>query len=407
MSHLIDRRSDKNKMHGSKHRFYRRYKKQIEEAVAQSSSITKRKDGGYNVSLPERSLSEPKIRRGAGGVRSHVLSGNRKYSTGDELPKPEQDEKGSKAGNSGEGEDSFDFVISEDEYAKLFFEGLALPPFIEKESTQLKQMKRKRAGFVPVGSSQNISIVRTMKTAVARRIAGTGKYKKRIKECLALLENTKDKKTIKVLEEEIEALKKKIKKVPYIDDVDVRYHNVVEVEFPKTQAVVFFVMDVSGSMDEARKNTAKRFFMLYHAFLKRQYENIEVVFIRHHTDATIVDEHEFFYSRMTGGTVISTALEKVVEQMETNYQPHSWNIYVAQASDGDNYQDDISWCSTLLQQRILPFVRYYTYVEVLASYRQEYWELLEGIGSENLKAEVIREEKDVYPVFRRFFSEEN
>jgi uncharacterized sporulation protein YeaH/YhbH (DUF444 family) len=84
-----------------------------------------------------------------------------------------------------------------------------------------------------------------------------------------------------------------------------------------TQAVMFCIMDVSGSMDESRKDTAKRFFILLYLFLKRVYDKIEVVFIRHHTAAAEVDEDEFFHSRESGGTVVSSALhllDKIIDE---------------------------------------------------------------------------------------------
>ena len=109
-------------------------------------------------------------------------------------------------------------------------------------------------------------------------------------------------------------------------------------------------MDVSGSMDEAKKDIAKRFFILLYLFLRKRYDKIEVVFIRHHTSAKEVDEQEFFYSRETGGTVVSSALELLQKIIKDRYPANEWNIYAAQASDGDNWNNDSPRCKELLEE---------------------------------------------------------
>jgi uncharacterized sporulation protein YeaH/YhbH (DUF444 family) len=142
---------------------------------------------------------------------------------------------------------------------------------------------------------------------------------------------------------------------------------------------MFCVMDVSGSMDRARKDLAKRFFTLLYLFLKRNYEKIEVVFIRHHTVAKEVDEQEFFYSRETGGTVVSSALQLMGEIMAERYPMSSWNLYVAQASDGDNWHHDSPACRISCCKRIMPFVRYYAYIEITPDRHQSLWEAYEEV----------------------------
>src|SRR5438093_5193939 len=121
------------------------------------------------------------------------------------------------------------------------------------------------------------------------------------------------------------------------------------------------IMDVSGSIDEMRKDTAKRFFILLYLFLKRVYEKIDVVFIRHHTAAAEVDEDEFFHSRESGGTVVSSALHLLQKVLQERYSSSDWNAYVAQASDGDNWDNDSVLCKQILLNGIMPRVQYYTY----------------------------------------------
>ncbi len=127
-----------------------------------------------------------------------------------------------------------------------------------------------------------------------------------------------------------------------------RYNRFTRVVVPRAKAVMFCLMDVSASMGEREKDLAKRFFILLHLFLKRKYERVDVVFIRHTHEAKEVDEHEFFYGRETGGTVVSSALEQMIEIRDKRYSPAEWNIYCAEASDGDNSGGDTEHCVELL-----------------------------------------------------------
>jgi len=209
----------------------------------------------------------------------------------------------------------------------------------------------------------------------------------------------------KALVEEIEHLRARARAVPFIDTFDLRYANRVLQPKPTTQAVMFCVMDVSGSMDRARKDLAKRFFTLLYLFLKRNYEKIEVVFIRHHTVAKEVDEQEFFYSRETGGTVVSSALVMMADIIAERYPTSSWNIYAAQASDGDNWHHDSPACKEILVQRVLPHVRYYSYIEITPDRHQSLWEVYEELKANypHFAMRQIDGPADIYPVFRDLF----
>lgn len=168
---------------------------------------------------------------------------------------------------------------------------------------------------------------------------------------------------------------------------------------------MFCLMDVSGSMDRATKDMAKRFYILLYLFLSRTYKNVDVVYIRHHTQAKEVDEHEFFYSQETGGTIVSSALKLMDEVVKERYDPAQWNIYAAQASDGDNWADDSPLCHELLAKKILPVVRYYSYIEITRRAHQTLWREYEHLQStfENFAMQHIRDPEDIYPVFRELF----
>jgi uncharacterized protein len=176
---------------------------------------------------------------------------------------------------------------------------------------------------------------------------------------------------------------------------------------PTAKAVMFCLMDVSGSMDEARKELAKRFFILLYLFLTRHYEKIDLVFIRHHTQAQEVDEESFFRARETGGTVVSSALVLMDEIIEQRYSQSDWNIYAAQASDGDNWHHDSGRCRELLAHNILPLCRYFAYVQV-AEEEQNLWDEYATLAADakDFAIRKVTEASQIYPVFRQLFKKE-
>ncbi|MFA9421686.1 MAG: DUF444 family protein, partial [Gammaproteobacteria bacterium] len=175
---------------------------------------------------------------------------------------------------------------------------------------------------------------------------------------------------------------------------------------PTSNAVMFCLMDVSGSMTQEIKDLAKRFFILLHLFLKQTYKKIDVVFIRHHTVASEVNEEEFFYSRETGGTVVSSALELMLKVMRERYPSSDWNIYAAQASDGENWQDDSPIARDLLMKSILPLLQFYAYIEITKSDQQALWtayEELLGKYADSFAMKKVSEAADIFPVFHELF----
>ncbi len=245
---------------------------------------------------------------------------------------------------------------------------------------------------------------------MGRRLALGSPYSAQLREALDRLDTLR--KTlpdtdpeVEALLEEIATLRAKIEGIPFIDKVDLRYNNRIRVPKPSTRAVMFCVMDVSGSMDEEKKATAKRFFMLLYLFLTRNYEKIEVVFIRHHTVAKEVDEKDFFHSRESGGTVVSSALELMKDIIQERYATNLWNIYGAQASDGDNWENDSPRCRELLADNILPFVQHFAYIEITPGEPQNLWREYEKLqGSHpNFAMQRIEALANIYPVFRELF----
>ena len=416
MSHFIDRRlNGKNKSTVNRQRFIRRYKTQLKRAVADAvnrRSITDI-ESGEKVGIPSRDISEPVFHHGPGGTRDMVHPGNKDFMPGDRIRRPEGGAGGggSGASDSGEGEDDFVFELSREEFMDLLFDDLALPNLVRNQLMGTTEFKSVRAGYSTDGSPSNIDVVRSLKGAVARRTALGGPHRARVRELEEQLEallaagTPQDDPQVLALREEIDRLKTRIAALPFIDTFDLRYQSFVKQPEPTSKAVMLCIMDVSGSMDELRKNLAKRFFILLYLFLQRNYDRIDVVFIRHHTVAQEVNEHDFFYSRETGGTVVSSALNLAYDILRERYDPGVWNIYAAQASDGDNWDSDSVVCREILTDKLMPLTRYYAYVEITARQRQSLWYAYQHVRAvhPHFAMQEIDGADDIYPVFRELF----
>jgi uncharacterized sporulation protein YeaH/YhbH (DUF444 family) len=420
LTYLIDRRSQsKNKSAVNRERFIRRYKAQIKQAVERAikgRSITDIANG-EKVSIPAKDVGEPGFGHARGGIWETVSPGNKEYVKGDKVNRPKSGGSGSgkgKAGNSEEtSEDDFVFELTREEFMNAFFEDLELPNMLKTQLASLTEFRNQRAGFNLSGTPANIHVLRSLRGALGRRIAVGGTPGKRLKEARQELEQLllivpEDDPAVLKLRREIERLRARIEAIPFIDPFDLRYSNRTKVPKPSSQAVMFCIMDVSGSMDQMKKETAKKFFILLYLFLQRQYEKIELVFIRHHTAASEVDEHEFFNSRESGGTVVSSALHLLTRVLQDRYTSSDWNIYVAQASDGDNWDKDSVACRKMLIDTVLPAVQYYAYVEITDGEPQNLWhEYTEVAGHHpHFAMQKIESPADIYPVFRELFKKQ-
>jgi len=433
MPQFVDRRlNPKQKSLGNRQRFMKRARAQIKEAVDRSikeRSVSDIGKGG-SISIPSKGIDEPRFRHArSGGNRERVLPGNKEFHVGDKIKKPQSGagQGGKKASDSGEGEDEFQFVLTRDEFLDIFFEDLELPDLVKKDLKEVQSHKPKRAGFSAIGTPTNLNVVQTMRASFGRRLAlkrpSAGAEEELLRQIFEIESNDnaspQEKQWLISLHRELETLTKKRKSIPYVDPLDIRYNRFEPQPQPVTQAVMFCLMDVSGSMGEREKELAKRFFMLLHLFLKRRYERIEVVFIRHTHEAAEVDEETFFYSRETGGTVVSTALTEMMRVLKDRYSPADWNIYAAQASDGDNFSGDSERCLSILNELIMPLCQYYAYVEILDEREKELfhnpqsgtalWQSYRSIGNDwpNFEMKRIASPADIYPVFRELFSRDH
>jgi uncharacterized sporulation protein YeaH/YhbH (DUF444 family) len=423
MQHIVDRRlAGKNKSIGNRERFLRRHKEQIREAVKRAIDGRGIRDieRGEDIHIPKRDISEPVFGHGQGGVREVVHPGNKDFVTGDRIERPKggggQGSGKGQASDSGEGEDDFVFALSKEEFMQVFFEDLALPHLVRTQLAEVPEWKSQRAGFSSDGTPNNLHVVRSMRGALGRRIAlgaasrrELAELEQRLDECRRNLQpgDALAEAEIKDLVARIEALRVRVGRIPYLDPIDLRYRSRIRVPVPTSKAVMFCLMDVSGSMDEGRKELSKRFFILLYLFLTRHYEKIELVFIRHHTQAAEVDEENFFHARETGGTVVSSALILMEEIIKARYSPTEWNIYGAQASDGDNWHHDSGRCRELLNDKLLPLCRYFAYVQV-ADEEQNLWEEYSQLLEVNRHFAMRKatEPSMIYPVFRDLFKKE-
>ena len=414
---IIDRRlAGKNKSIGNRERFLRRHKEQIREAVKRAVDGRGIRDlvQGEDIHIPRRDISEPVFSHGQGGRRETVHPGNDEYVRGDRIERPPGGGGSGGASDQGEGDDDFVFHLSKEEFMQVFFDDLALPNLARTTLADTPEFKTHRAGYSSDGTPNNLHVVRSMRGAIGRRIAIGSESRRELHRLETHLDHLLSHPQPRAHEPEIaglrldiEALRARLARIPYLDPIDLRYRSRVRVPQPTTKAVMFCLMDVSGSMDEARKDLSKRFFILLYLFLTRHYERIDIVFIRHHTQAQEVDEQNFFHSTETGGTVVSSALVLMDEIARSRYPTSEWNIYGAQASDGDNWHHDSGRCRELLASRILPLCRYFAYVQV-ADEEQNLWDEYAALAHEN-PVFAVRKATDaaqIYPVFRDLFKKE-
>jgi len=414
--YIVDRRlNPSGKSLENRQRFLRRAKALVQGAVKRSSQSRDIKEvlEGGEVEIPLEGMSEPRFRRD-GGIRDMVLPGNKKFVEGDMLPRSgEGGGRGrSREAGTGDSEDAFRFVLTRDEFIDMFLDDLELPDLAKRRLASTDGEGIQRAGYTTSGSPANISISRTMKLALSRRMALRRPRVKTVEQLEAEAEEASGDERAELLAR-IDALKAKMRRIPYVDPIDIRYRRFETVPKPVAQAVMFCLMDVSGSMSEHMKDLAKRFYMLLYVFLTRRYRHVDIVFIRHTDKAEEVDEETFFHGPASGGTLVSSALAAMHEIVRDRYSPNDWNIYAAQASDGDNLHSDSDVTGQLLTELILPVTQFFAYLEVSESANSVFdempdsslWTLYERLRTFGapLSMRKVSERSQIYPVFHDLF----
>jgi uncharacterized sporulation protein YeaH/YhbH (DUF444 family) len=328
------------------------------------------------------------------------------------------------ATDQGDSEDDSAFVLDRNEFLDLFFEDLELPDLIKTSLKETLATKPLRAGFTSSGNTTNINVLRTMRNSMGRRLAFHRPGKVKVEALVAEIERIEAKEfnsphelqRLSELWRELDIVNRRRRAVPFVDPLDIRYNRFEPQPQPKTKAVMFCLMDVSGSMGPREKDLAKRFFVLLHLFLQRRYERVEIVFIRHTHEAQEVDEQTFFYAQESGGTVVSTALTEMKKVIAERYAVADWNIYAAQASDGDDFADDSVRCAEMLDAELLPMCQYFAYVEILDPREldlfkdthngKELWRSYQSLQRKwkSFSMKHVADPAHIYPVFRELFA---
>lgn len=464
MSEIIDRRGQSSgQTTASRRRFRERYKGYIKKAVDRAISdgnVTDIGAGGTDVSIPKRDLKQPHISHGQGGINDIVHPGNKEFIGGERFRRPNGGGSGGNgegAGQNGGGEDDFTFHLSEEEFLKYLFDDLELPNLEEKREADLTKYKRQRAGivssgphskldlarskseklgrvmgmsananrkmlallqekreilrayapnYVPPADPAKVKVVKPTEMPMAQRIRGIkGQIVKLSAEFGAAVEPN-DSKRMAEIDSEIKKLAPGLKNAAaWNESTDLKYRFDTKKPLPNSKAVMICIMDVSGSMTQEHKDQAKIFYFLLYRFLKRHYLKTDIVFVRHHTEAKEVDEKEFFYGRETGGTTVSSALQLTRQIIDQRYGDGNWNIYGAQASDGDNWADDTRACKPMIED-LLKDMQAYFYTEITPRDHQNLWHMYAEIQAKHpdqFWMGQIRNRQEIFPIFREFF----
>ncbi len=414
--HIIDRRLNPGgKNLPNRQRFLRRARRIVREAVRQASasrSIRDIDEAGVVV-IPGNGIDEPSFHLGQEGLHNPVFPGNKEFVEGDRLPRPQGGAGGggSQAGQ-GKSEDSYQIALSAEEFLEFFLEDLELPDLERRRVTSVESEGLRRAGYASTGSPSNLALGRTMRNSLSRRIAlrrprpaDVAEAEQAITEAQAAGADDDEMAELRQLRDQ---LQRRSKAIAWIDPIDIRYRRFEPQPKPMAQAVMFCLMDVSASMTEHMKDLAKRFYMLLYVFLKKRYKKVELVFIRHTDEAREVDEQTFFHGTESGGTKVSSVLHEMLRVVGERYPADQWNIYAAQASDGDNDPRDNLEVTGLLSGVVLEKCQYYAYLEVNepghGSTPSSLWRAYEGIDEPNLSQRSVTHREDIYPIFRELFS---
>jgi len=414
--HIIDRRLNPGgKNLPNRQRFLRRARRIVREAVRQASasrSIRDIDEAGVVV-IPGSGIDEPSFHLGTEGLHQPVFPGNKEFVEGDRLPRPQGGSGGggSQAGQ-GQSEDSYQIALSAEEFLEFFLEDLELPDLERRRVTTVESEGMRRAGYASTGSPANLALGRTMRNSLSRRIALRRPRPADVAEAEQAIAEAQaagaDESEIAELQHLRDSLQRRSKAIAWIDPIDIRYRRFEPQPRPMAQAVMFCLMDVSASMTEHMKDLAKRFYMLLYVFLKKRYKKVDLVFIRHTDEAKEVDEQTFFHGTESGGTRVSSVLHEMLRVVGARYPADQWNIYAAQASDGDNDPRDNLEVTGLLSGEVLEKCQYYAYLEVNepghGSNPSSLWRAYEGIAQPHLAQRSVTHREDIYPIFRELFS---
>ena len=418
---IVDRRTQKGKSTANRQRLLKRLDGALKAQLGRMIARHKMQDAAQpaEVTIDRKDATEPRlILDPASGSSGRIIPGNDKYRIGDKIANSSSEGQGGGGNGPGAGdgdsddEDTFRFALSRTEYLNLLFDDLELPALVKKDLLEIDENRFRRGGVQRYGNPGSVCVARTFKASIGRRLAAEAQLAEDVAEAEAALiaaRKTGNRALVEVAELALTELTGRSGEIPFLDPVDLRHRSLVEVQSPCTAAVMFCLMDVSSSMDEARKDLAKRFFMLLHLFLTRKYKKVDLVFIRHTDSAQEVDEDTFFNGTQAGSTKVLSALAKMNEIIAARYPAASYNIFGAQASDGDSFGVDSAESSEYLRTQLLPSSRYFVYAEVGSNPLQgttSLWSAYRTIESERFNMASVNARNEVYPALAKLFRRE-
>jgi|TARA_R110001583_G_scaffold37976_4_gene122933 sporulation protein YhbH len=292
-------------------------------------------DGKKKIKIPVRGIKEYRFIYGDNDKNKKVGSApGKNIRRGQKLGKrkAKQAAEGSKPGNQ-QGEEFYEVEITLEELSHYLFDKLSLPDLEKKKLKEIVGDKYKRKGYRSEGIRPRLSKKETLKNKIKRKKA-------------TIRENGDN-------DEE---------SFPF-HEKDLRYKHIKKTPKENSNAVIFFIMDTSGSMTQQKKFLARSFFFLLYHFLRSKYEKTDIVFISHAVDAKEVNEDDFFKQGSSGGTLISSGLDKTLDIIEKRYHPSHWNIYTFHCSDGDNWPSD-NEKSVSLSLKIKDISQLYCFIQI-------------------------------------------
>ena len=377
-----DQKSDRSAGDRARHKqlVREKVKEGIADIVAEESIIGKSRD--KIIKIPIKGIKEYQFIYGNNNGKG-VAQGKGEEAVGDVLEKRKQQGESDGSPGQGEGDDIYETEITLEDAINLIFEDLELPEIDRKKIASIKnESKRKISGYQKKGVRSKLAKRKTVINKLKRKIV-----KDKIQKNLG----------------EVEQPKKEGFSFIYDDLV---YKRTVVKEEEISNAVVFCVMDTSGSMDQTKKYLARSFYFLLYQFLKSRYINTDIVFISHHVTAKEVSEDDFFHKGESGGTMISSGYAKVLEIINSRYNPNLWNIYTFHCSDGDNFGED-NERTVELAKELASVSNLFGYAEIKPQYSYHWSSMLDlykKIETRNFVCLKIREKQDIWPTFKNFLS---
>ena len=361
-------------------------KRGVTDVVAEESIIGQ--DGKKKIRVPVRGIKEYRFVYGENQKNDRVGSApNKDIRRGQKVGEDPSQKQGKNPSASGDkpGEEYYEVEITLEELTDYLFSDLELPDLEKKKMMRVSGEKFKRHGYRSQGIRPRLDKKKSFKQLIKRRKAS--KFAKQ--------DESHD-------QEEIG-----------FHDNDLRYKHIKVKEREASNAVIFFLMDISGSMTKLKKYLARSFYFLLYHFLRSKYEHVEIVFVAHDTSAYEVSEEQFFKRGNAGGTLVSTGLEKVQELIAGRYHPTNWNVYCFQCSDGDNWPQDMQKTKILIEQ-LKTQCQLFGYCEIRPASdipnwdrgddRQTIlWEAYDMMADRMFKLVNIHSKSDIWPSFKRLF----